>query len=205
MRAIRRAIEDGENHRMQPSVLAIAAHPDDIEFVMAGTLLRLAQAGWQVHYFNIANGCCGSQQLNREECAAVRLQEAARAAAAIPAEFYPPICNDLEIFYDHATHARVTSIVRRVRPSMILTHALSDYMEDHQNAARLAVALRNHQDPGPPRRAGRTDAGGVRHRGRNCAGSRTAARGARRGDDRPVRQRRQSRRPRDDDGSGNPA
>jgi N-acetylglucosamine malate deacetylase 1 len=124
---------------MQPSVLAIAAHPDDIEFVMAGTLLRLAQVGWQVHYFNIANGCCGSQQLNREECAAIRLQEATRAAAAIPALFYPPICNDLEIFYDHATHARVTAIVRRTRPSIILTHALSDYMEDHQNTARLAV------------------------------------------------------------------
>ncbi|MEO8269951.1 MAG: PIG-L family deacetylase [Aureliella sp.] len=38
------------------SVLAIAAHPDDIEFVMAGTLLQLSQRGWQVHYFNIANG-----------------------------------------------------------------------------------------------------------------------------------------------------
>lgn len=140
MRVTRAAIGGVEyEFAMQPSVLAIAAHPDDIEFVMAGTLLRLARAGWQVHYFNIANGCCGSQQMDREECAATRLQEATQAAAAIQATFYPPICNDLEIFYDHATHARVTSIVRRAKPSIILTHSLTDYMEDHQNAARLAV------------------------------------------------------------------
>ena len=44
-----------------PTALAIAAHPDDIEFVMAGTLLRLAETGWSIHYFNIANGCCGSK------------------------------------------------------------------------------------------------------------------------------------------------
>ncbi len=122
-----------------PSVLAIAAHPDDIEFVMAGTLLQLAARGWDVHYFNIANGCCGSKKLNREQCAAVRLVEAQSAAALIPAKFHPPICNDLEIFYTPELHAKVAGVVRLVRPTIILTHALSDYMEDHQNAARLAV------------------------------------------------------------------
>lgn len=124
---------------MQPSVLAIAAHPDDIEFAMAGTLLRLAKRGWKVHYFNIANGCCGSNQLAREEAAAVRLQEAQQAASLIPASFYPPIRNDMEVFYDQPTHAAVAAVVRQAQPSIILTHALSDYMEDHQNAARLAV------------------------------------------------------------------
>lgn len=124
---------------IQPSVLAIAAHPDDIEFVMAGTLMRLAEAGWAVHYFNIANGCCGSADLTRSACARVRLAEAQQAASRIPATFYPPIRNDLEIFYDAATHQEVAAIVRRARPSIVLTHALADYMEDHQNAARLAV------------------------------------------------------------------
>lgn len=124
---------------MNRSVLAIAAHPDDIEFVMAGTLLRLAQAGWKLHYFNIANGCCGSTTLPREECAVLRLAEAQLAAKHLGAEFYPPICNDLEIFYTPELMAQVASVVRQVQPSIILTHALSDYMEDHQNAARLAV------------------------------------------------------------------
>jgi N-acetylglucosamine malate deacetylase 1 len=124
---------------MHPSVLAIAAHPDDIEFVMAGTLLQLHRRGWQVHYFNVANGCCGSTTLNRQQCAAVRLDEARRAAELIPATFYPPICDDLEIFYNKELLAKVSAVVRQARPSIILTHAPSDYMEDHQNAARLAV------------------------------------------------------------------
>lgn len=122
------------------SVLAVAAHPDDIEFVMAGTLLQLAARGWSVHYFNIANGCCGSMTLDRENCAVTRLQEAQRAAALIPAKFYPPICDDLEIFYDRKTLQKVASVVRQAKPKIVLTHALSDYMEDHQNAARLAVS-----------------------------------------------------------------
>ncbi|MBX3421233.1 MAG: PIG-L family deacetylase [Pirellulaceae bacterium] len=124
---------------MKPSVLAIAAHPDDIEFVMAGTMLQLVQRGWQAHYFNIANGCCGSTTLDRQQCAAVRLAEAQRAASLLPAVFYPPICDDLEVFYTPELHRRVAAVVRQARPSIILTHAPLDYMEDHQNAARLAL------------------------------------------------------------------
>lgn len=122
-----------------PSALAIAAHPDDIEFVMAGTLLRLAQRGWRLHYFNIANGCCGSMTLDRESCAKVRLAEAQRAAELLGASFYPPICDDLAIFYTSETLAKVSAVVRMAKPQIVLTHSLVDYMEDHQNAARLAV------------------------------------------------------------------
>jgi LmbE family N-acetylglucosaminyl deacetylase len=43
-----------------PSVIAIAAHPDDIEFVMAGTLLLLGEAGWDLHYLNLSSGNLGS-------------------------------------------------------------------------------------------------------------------------------------------------
>ncbi|QDV26571.1 PIG-L deacetylase family protein [Aureliella helgolandensis] len=121
------------------SVLAIAAHPDDIEFVMAGTLLRLAEQGWEVHYFNVANGCCGSMTLSPAACAAVRLKEAQAAAAALPAKFYPPICNDMEVFYGPSLLPQVAAVVRAAQPQIILTHAMVDYMEDHQNAARLAV------------------------------------------------------------------
>ncbi|MBT5707276.1 MAG: hypothetical protein HOI66_13240, partial [Verrucomicrobia bacterium] len=36
--------------------LAVAAHPDDIEFGMAGTLLRLAEEGYSLHYLNLSTG-----------------------------------------------------------------------------------------------------------------------------------------------------
>jgi LmbE family N-acetylglucosaminyl deacetylase len=124
---------------MHRSVLAIAAHPDDIELVMSGTLMQLQRRGWQIHYFNIANGCCGSTTLDRSACAAVRLAEAQRAAELLNAVFHPPICDDLEIFYTAELHRKVAAVVRQAKPSIILTHSPSDYMEDHQNASRLAV------------------------------------------------------------------
>ena len=124
---------------MANSVLAIAAHPDDIEFVMAGTLLQLAARGWNVHYFNIANGCFGSMTMDQATCAATRLIEAQTAASMIPAKFYAPICNDLEINYTPALLQQVAAVVRQAQPKIVLTHSLVDYMEDHQYAARLAV------------------------------------------------------------------
>lgn len=123
-----------------PSVLAIAAHPDDIEMVMAGTMLQLADRGWTLHYFNIADGSRGSTTMGPAECAATRLGEARRAAEFLGATFYPPIGADMEIAYSTPMLRRVAAIVRTARPSVILTHGPSDYMEDHELACRLAVS-----------------------------------------------------------------
>lgn len=122
-----------------PRAMAIAAHPDDIEFVMAGTLILLRDAGYEIHYMNIANGCCGSMEHSREHTAQLRATEALAAADLIGAEFHPSLTNDLEIFYDHATLTRLAAVVREVAPRIVLTHSPSDYMEDHANACRLAV------------------------------------------------------------------
>ncbi|MCA9185051.1 MAG: PIG-L family deacetylase [Pirellulaceae bacterium] len=123
----------------RPAVLAIAAHPDDIEFVMSGTMLRLAQAGYSLHYLNIANGCCGSTKHDAETTASVRRSEAIKSARLMGATFHESLTNDLEIFYDRDTLLRVASIVREVAPTIMLTHSPQDYMEDHINACRLAV------------------------------------------------------------------
>jgi LmbE family N-acetylglucosaminyl deacetylase len=123
-----------------PRALAIAAHPDDIEFLMAGTLLLLKDAGYEIHYFNLADGCCGSSELDAATIAAIRLAEAQSAAAFAGAVFHPPLCRDLEVFYERSLLAGVASIVRRVSPEILLTHSPVDYMEDHTNACRLAVS-----------------------------------------------------------------
>ena len=54
------------------AVIAIAAHPDDIEFVMAGTLLLLGEAGWEIHYLNLSTGNLGSTMMTPAETARVR-------------------------------------------------------------------------------------------------------------------------------------
>ncbi len=121
------------------TAFAIAAHPDDIEFFMSGTLMRLSDAGYEIHYMNVANGCCGTTQYDAETIARMRREEAMSAAASIGAVFHESICNDLEIFYDKPTLARLASIVREVAPEILLTHSPADYMEDHMNTSRLAV------------------------------------------------------------------
>ena len=50
---------------MSRRAFAIAAHPDDIEFLMAGTLVLLRDAGYEIHYMNVANGACGSVNMTR--------------------------------------------------------------------------------------------------------------------------------------------
>jgi LmbE family N-acetylglucosaminyl deacetylase len=123
-----------------PSALAIFAHPDDIEFVAAGTLLLLKQEGWDIHYMNLCSGNGGSVQMNSEETAAKRLEEAKEAAKILGAAFYPPICHDLELIYDPVYLRKVSAVVREAKADIVLTHSLQDYMEDHMFAARLAVS-----------------------------------------------------------------
>lgn len=122
-----------------PRVFAIAAHPDDIEFLMAGTLLQLRAVGWELHYMNLANGCCGTVEHDRETIIDIRRREAKAAAARLGAVFHETLTNDLEIFYDLPTLRRLASEIRTVAPDIVLTHAPADYMEDHMNTCRLAV------------------------------------------------------------------
>jgi N-acetylglucosamine malate deacetylase 1 len=121
-------------------VFAIGAHPDDIEFFMAGTLIQLDHAGYEMHYLSIANGCCGSTQFGPGQTMEIRRREAMTAAALIGAKFHPSLVNDMEIFYDLPTLARLAAIMRQVSPEILLVHAPRDYMEDHEAACRLAVS-----------------------------------------------------------------
>jgi N-acetylglucosamine malate deacetylase 1 len=141
-----------------PSALAIFAHPDDIEFVAAGTLLLLKERGWDIHYMNLCNGNCGSVEMDAEATARKRLDEAREAARVLGATFHAPISNDIELAYTTPLLRKVTAVVRESKASIVLTHAPSDYMEDHMETCRLAVtAAFNHCIPNfasdPPREA----------------------------------------------------
>ncbi len=121
------------------TALAIAAHPDDIEFGMAGTLLQLQQRGWEIHCFNLSTGNCGSMEMSAVQTRAVRRREAQAASRILGARWHAPIADDLEILYTVPALRRVAAVVRAVKPSIVLTHSPQDYMEDHMNACRLAV------------------------------------------------------------------
>ena len=123
----------------KPVVLAIAAHPDDIEFRMAGTMLLLGAQGCDLHYFNLSTGSCGSTVYDAAKTRRIRSQEARRAAAILGARWHSPLVDDLEIFYSLELLRKVSAVMRKAAPTIVLTHPTRDYMEDHTNTARLAV------------------------------------------------------------------
>jgi len=135
---------------------ALAAHPDDIEFMMAGTLILLKEAGYEIHYMTLTNGSCGTLTMSAEEIGRIRTAESRRAADLIGAIYHPSFLADLEIFFNKETLCTLAAVMREVNPSVLLVPSPEDYMEDHINTSRLAVTaafamgLRNF--PSTPRR-----------------------------------------------------
>ncbi len=122
-------------------VLSVLAHPDDAEFLCAGTLIRLArEKGWQVHIASMTPGDCGSMELPAEQIATLRRQEGAQAAALMGATYHCVEERDLLVFYAESPLERVTRLMRQVRPRMVLTHSPADYMLDHEMTSTLARA-----------------------------------------------------------------
>ena len=120
-------------------VLAAGAHPDDIEFFMVGTLLLLKAAGAEIHMWNVADGDCGTTVHDRDTIARIRASESEASAKLAGAILHPSIAHDLTIQHEPALIAQTVSLVRQIRPQILLVPSPEDYMEDHQNAARLLV------------------------------------------------------------------
>jgi LmbE family N-acetylglucosaminyl deacetylase len=107
--------------------------------MMAGTLFRLRTAGWEIHYMNLANGSCGTAEHSAEEIVAIRRKEARAAAACLEGHCHESLVADLEVLYTNPLIRRVTAVIRRIEPEVMLLPSPEDYMEDHMNTARIAV------------------------------------------------------------------
>lgn len=118
-------------------VLALFAHPDDAEFLCAGTLVHLAERGAKIRIATMTAGDCGSAILPPAKIARIRRAEAARAAKLIDATYTCLAKKDLLVFYDGPTVKQVLELVRRVNPELVLTHSPVDYMVDHETTSRL--------------------------------------------------------------------
>jgi LmbE family N-acetylglucosaminyl deacetylase len=118
-------------------VLAIHAHPDDLEILAAGSLALLAAAGHRIVICTMTPGDCGSQDRSPDEIAAIRRVEAARSAAHIGASFVCAEFRDLAIFSDDPSRRRVTEILRSTQPDLVITAPPVDYMCDHEATSLL--------------------------------------------------------------------
>lgn len=118
-------------------ILAIHAHPDDVEILAGGTVALLAAAGHHVTIATMTSGNCGSAIHTAEEIAALRLAEAKASADHIGADYRWVGFSDLRIFNNDASRMQVTEVIRAARPDIVLTSAPIDYMADHEMTSAL--------------------------------------------------------------------
>jgi N-acetylglucosamine malate deacetylase 1 len=119
-------------------ILALHAHPDDIETLAAGTLALLAAQGHRIAIVTATAGDCGSAEMSSQETARARQAEAATAAAVIGAEYRCAGLGDLAVFNDDASRRRITELIRWARPDVVITAAPADYHPDHEATSLLA-------------------------------------------------------------------
>ncbi len=119
-------------------VLAVGAHPDDLEILCGGTLARFVQEGHEVVMCHATRGDRGSFVHSSEEIDRIRGAEARNAAAICGAEYATLGFSDGEInTVDRSQQRAVVDLVRDARPDLILTHSQGDYMGDHNEIAKL--------------------------------------------------------------------
>jgi LmbE family N-acetylglucosaminyl deacetylase len=141
-------------------ILAIHAHPDDVEILAGGAMAMLAGRGHAITIVTMTPGDCGSAEFDAGRIAEMRRAEAARAAAIIGAVYLCAEFRDLAIFNDDPSRRRVTEIIRRARPELVITASPIDYHCDHEATSVLVrdacfgVSAPNYAtgaaDPAPP-------------------------------------------------------
>ncbi|MBV8682001.1 MAG: PIG-L family deacetylase [Caulobacteraceae bacterium] len=119
------------------SILAVQAHPDDVETLASGALAIAATAGARVTIVTMTAGECGTIADNPAQTAAIRQAEAGAAAALIGASYRCVGLPDLGVFNDDASRRRTTEIVRWARPDIVITAAPEDYHPDHDATSVL--------------------------------------------------------------------
>ena len=119
------------------NILAVSAHPDDIEILCAGTLARYAGSGQSVTMAVFTDGSMGDAQIPPATLARTRHEEAAAAAAIIGARLLWPAITDEHVFPDERQRRVMIDLLREADPDVILTHSPIDYHPDHRYVSQL--------------------------------------------------------------------
>ena len=114
-------------------ILAIAAHPDDIELSCAGTLIKHANAGQAVGILDLTQG-----ELGTRGSAAIRIKEAQHAAKVMGVQVRENAGMADGFFRNDEAHQRtLITYIRRFRPEIVIANALEDRHPDHGRGGRL--------------------------------------------------------------------
>lgn len=117
----------------QVDVLAIFAHPDDVELAVGGTLLKMKHLGYRTGALDVTRGEMGTRGTAEK-----RAQEAQQAAEILRLDLRENLeLVDGHVFVDDASRVKLVRLLRRLKPKVILTHQLNDPHPDHDHIAHL--------------------------------------------------------------------
>lgn len=120
------------------NVLAIGAHPDDVEIACSGTLAKCVKRGDKVIVCHASSGNLGHVVIPPDELRKIREQEAINAGKLAGIEVISGGFDDLEIFDNNKTSRdKIVEVIRYANPDFIITHNPDDYMPDHTAVSRL--------------------------------------------------------------------
>jgi LmbE family N-acetylglucosaminyl deacetylase len=124
---------------MKLRVLAIGAHPDDIEIGCGGTIRLLADQGHEIKFIIVTSGEEGSLNFDKEQLRQNRKSEAKKSGAILGA-------SDV-LFFDEpdglmqatkATKVNLVRIIREFKPEVVFIHSSQDCFPDHQVVSQLS-------------------------------------------------------------------
>jgi two-component system, NtrC family, response regulator HydG len=132
--AVATALAKGRAARLaaRQAVLAIGAHPDDVEIGAAGALLAHRAMGHEVSILTLSRGARGGTE-------ATRSGESEMAALAMGATLFLEDLKDTKINEGDPTISAISRVVETVRPTVIYTHSQHDVHQDHRNVHRAAM------------------------------------------------------------------
>lgn len=124
------------------NILALLAHPDDVECICAGTLLKYRKAGHKIFIALTTSGNTGSNQISsREEIAAIRESEMLESAKFLDAEVMFLRYEDESLFDTPETRRSVLTAIRWANPDIIFTHHPRDWSTDHNITSKLVTEV----------------------------------------------------------------
>ena len=114
-------------------ILAIFAHPDDVELTVGGTLLKMKSLGYKTGALDVTQGEMGTRGT-----VAGRAEEAVKAAEILKLDVRENLgLPDGHVFADDQSRTKLVRVLRRLKPKVVLTHQDYDPHPDHNHIVQL--------------------------------------------------------------------
>ncbi|MCS7213293.1 MAG: PIG-L family deacetylase [Candidatus Calescibacterium sp.] len=117
---------------MSLNVLALGAHPDDVEFGCGGTLFKLSKLGAKIYIFVATSGEVGGEP-------EVRISESKKAAEFLNAEIIFGGFKDTFLSYSRELIQKIELVVKQVSPHIIFVNYYEDTHQDHYALSKAAI------------------------------------------------------------------